>query len=165
MKKNIAIYPGTFDPVTNGHLDIIERASKLFDKLIVTIAVNSSKVPLFTQEERASILKNVLKKYKNVEVDVFKGLLMNYAKIKKASVVIRGLRAISDFEFEFQMSLTNRKLAPEISTIFLMPNEKYTYLNSSLIRELAAFKADVSDFVPDIVMKELKKKLTKGGEL
>lgn len=158
MKKNIAIYPGTFDPVTNGHLDIIERASKLFDKLIVTIAVNSSKVPLFTQEERASILKNVLKKYKNVEVDVFKGLLMNYAKIKKASVVIRGLRAISDFEFEFQMSLTNRKLAPEISTIFLMPNEKYTYLNSSLIRELAAFKADVSDFVPDIVMKELKKK-------
>ena len=158
MKKNIAIYPGTFDPVTNGHLDIIERASKLFDKLIVTIAVNSSKVPLFTQEERASILKNVLKKYKNVEVDVFKGLLMNYAKIKKASVVIRGLRAISDFEFEFQMSLTNRKLAPEISTIFLMPNEKYTYLNPSLIRELAAFKADVSDFVPDIVMKELKKK-------
>ncbi len=161
MKKITAIYPGTFDPVTNGHLDIIERASKLFDKVIITIAVNSSKKPLFTKEERLDMIKNVTKKYKNVTVDVFDGLLVSYAKKKKASVIIRGLRAISDFDYEFQIALTNRKLEPEVSTIFLMPSEKYSFLNSSLVRELASFKANVKEFVPDYVFKKLKEKYKK----
>lgn len=161
MKKITAIYPGTFDPVTNGHLDIIERASKLFDKVIITIAVNSSKKPLFTKEERMDMIKNVTKKFKNVSVDVFDGLLVSYAKKKKASVIIRGLRAISDFDYEFQIALTNRKLEPEVNTIFLMPSEKYSFLNSSLVRELASFKADVKQFVPDYVFKKLKEKYKK----
>lgn len=161
MKKITAIYPGTFDPVTNGHLDIIERASKLFDKVIITIAVNSSKKPLFTKEERLDMIKNVTKKYKNVTVDSFDGLLVSYAKKKKASVIIRGLRAISDFDYEFQIALTNRKLEPEVNTIFLMPSEKYSFLNSSLVRELASFKANVKEFVPDYVFKKLKEKYKK----
>lgn len=161
MKKITAIYPGTFDPVTNGHLDIIERASKLFDKVIITVAVNSSKKPLFTKEERLDMIKNVTKKFKNVTVDVFDGLLVAYAKKKKASVIIRGLRAISDFDYEFQIALTNRKLEPEVNTIFLMPSEKYSFLNSSLVRELASFKANVKEFVPDYVFKKLKEKYRK----
>ncbi len=161
MKKITAIYPGTFDPVTNGHLDIIERASKLFDSVIITIAVNSSKKPLFTKDERMDMIKNVTKKFKNVSVDVFDGLLVSYAKKKKASVIIRGLRAISDFDYEFQIALTNRKLEPEVNTIFLMPSEKYSFLNSSLVRELASFKADVKQFVPDYVFKKLKEKYKK----
>ncbi|MBS1493314.1 MAG: pantetheine-phosphate adenylyltransferase [Bacteroidetes bacterium] len=156
-----AIYPGTFDPVTNGHLDIIERASKLFDKVIITIAVNSSKKPLFTKDERMDMIKNVTKKFKNVSVDVFDGLLVSYAKKKKASVIIRGLRAISDFDYEFQIALTNRKLVPEVNTIFLMPSEKYSFLNSSLVRELASYHADVKQFVPDYVFKKLKEKFKK----
>jgi pantetheine-phosphate adenylyltransferase len=161
LKKITAIYPGTFDPVTNGHLDIIERAAKLFDKVIITIAVNSSKKPLFTKDERMDMIKNVTKKFKNVSVDVFDGLLVSYAKKKKASVIIRGLRAISDFDYEFQIALTNRKLEPEVNTIFLMPSEKYSFLNSSLVRELASFKADVKQFVPDYVFKKLKEKYKK----
>ena len=158
MKKITAVYPGTFDPVTYGHLDIIERASSLFDKIIVTIALNTNKIPMFTKEERKDMLVNVTKKFDNVVVDDFNGLLVDYVLKKKASVIIRGLREISDFEHEFQMSLTNRKLEPSITTIFLMPNEKYTYLNSSLIRELASFKADVKCFVPAYVFKKLKQK-------
>ena len=158
MKKITAVYPGTFDPVTNGHLDVIERASSLFDKIIVTIALNTNKKPMFTKEERKDMLVNVTKKFDNVVVDDFNGLLVDYVLKKKASVIIRGLREISDFEHEFQMSLTNRKLEPSITTIFLMPNEKYTYLNSSLIRELASFKADVKCFVPAYVFKKLKQK-------
>lgn len=160
-KKIIALYPGTFDPVTYGHLDIIERASFLFDKVIVSIANNPSKIPLFSIEERKHMLELSVKKYKNVEIGSFNGLLVNYAKKKDATVIIRGLRAVSDFEYEFQMSLTNRKLAPEITTIFMMPNEKYTYLNSSLVRELMHLNADVSDFVPDFVIKIFKKKKLK----
>lgn len=162
MKKKItALYPGTFDPVTYGHIDIIERASQFFDKLIVTVAVNPNKVPLFSEKERKDILLRALKRFKNVEVDVFKGLIVDYALMKKASVIIRGLRAVSDFEYEFQMSLTNRKLAPDISTIFMMPNEKYTYLNSSLVRELISYGANVSDFVPPYVIRLYKKKIGK----
>jgi len=156
--KIIAIYPGTFDPITNGHLDIIDRASKLFDEVIVAVALNINKIPLLTDEERKTLIKQTTVKYKNVKVDSFNGLLANYAKKKNAKVIVRGLRAISDFEYEFQMSLTNTKLAPEISTIFLMPNEKYTYLNSSLIRELARFKGDISSFVPAVVRKKLLSK-------
>ena len=158
MENITAVYPGTFDPITNGHLDIIERASALFSKVIVTVAVNTSKAPLFTKEERKDMIENVTSGFDNVEVDAFDGLLVKFAKKKQASVIIRGLRAISDFEYEFQMSLTNRKLAPGINTIFLMPNEKYTYLNSSLIRELAKFNADITDFVPAYVLEKLKGK-------
>ena len=158
MKKITAVYPGTFDPVTYGHLDIIERASSLFDKIIVTIALNTNKIPMFTKEDRKDMLVNVTKKFDNVVVDDFSGLLVDYVLKKKASVIIRGLREVSDFEYEFQMSLTNRKLSPSITTIFLMPNEKYTYLNSSLIRELSSFKADVRSFVPAYVLKKLKQK-------
>jgi pantetheine-phosphate adenylyltransferase len=158
MDNITAVYPGTFDPITNGHLDIIERASSLFDKVIVTVAINSNKTPLFTKEERKDMIEKVTSGFGNLEVDSFDGLLVDYAQKKKASVIIRGLRAISDFEYEFQMSLTNRKFAPAINTIFLMPNEKYTYLNSSLIRELAKFHADITDFVPSYVLDKLKEK-------
>jgi pantetheine-phosphate adenylyltransferase len=158
-KKNIAVYPGTFDPVTYGHLDIIERASNLFDEVIVGIAYNINKSPLFSKEERKEMVTVAVRKFKNVKVEIFSGLLVDFAKQQKAKVVIRGLRAISDFEYEFQMSLTNRKLAPQISTIFLMPNEKYTYLNSSLVRELAKFKGDVKSFVPPFVRTKLINKL------
>lgn len=158
-KKNIAIYPGTFDPVTYGHIDIIERAANLFDVVVVGVAYNINKTPMFTKEERKDLIKAVTKKYKNVRVEMFNGLLVDFAKSRKANVIIRGLRAISDFEYEFQMSLTNRKLAPGITTMFLMPNEKYTYLNSSLVRELSKLKGDISNFVPPVVEKKLKLKL------
>ena len=157
-KKNIAVYPGTFDPVTYGHLDIIERASDLFDEVIIGVAVNINKTPLFSGEERKDLVSKVTSKYKNVKVEIFNGLLVDFALKRKSKVIIRGLRAISDFEFEFQMSLTNRKLAPKISTIFLMPNEKYTYLNSSLVRELAKFGGNVRSFVPPLVRKKLLEK-------
>lgn len=155
----IAIYPGTFDPITNGHLDILERAMKLFDKVIITIARNSAKHPMFTEAERLAMIKAVVKPYKKVEVDSFEGLLVEYARKKKATAVVRGLRAISDFEYELQMALMNRKLSDDLVTVFLMPNEKYTYLNSSIIQEIARLRGDVSRFVPDVVHKALKQKL------
>ncbi|MBI5216071.1 MAG: pantetheine-phosphate adenylyltransferase [Ignavibacteriae bacterium] len=153
-----AIYPGTFDPITNGHLDIIERAAEIFSDVIVAVARNSTKNPLFTDEERLEMIRSSVQHLKNVQVDCFEGLLVEYAKKKKASVVVRGLRAVSDFEYEFQMALTNRKLAGKLTTVFLMPHEKYTYLSSSLVREIAQHIGDVSDFVPEIVLKKLKKK-------
>ncbi len=156
MKK--VIYPGTFDPVTNGHLDIIQRAVELFDEVVVTLAINPSKTPLFTAEERLNLLKESLKDFKNVSVDSFDGLVVDYAKKVGATGIIRGLRAISDFEYEFQMALMNRKLSGNISTIFLMPHEKYTYLNSTIIRNLASLKSDVGDFVPQCVVEALRKK-------
>lgn len=159
MKKITALYPGTFDPITNGHIDIIKRASKLFDKVIVTIAVNSSKKQLFSKEERKDMILKCIKTFKNVSVDTFDGLIVDYARKKNASVLIRGMRAVSDFEYEFQMSLINSKLNKDITTIFMMPNEKYTYLNSSIVRELSSFKGNISDFVPKYVQKRLKEKL------
>lgn len=161
MIKNIAVYPGTFDPITNGHLDIIERASRLFDKVIVAIALNNNKSPLFSKEERKEMITQVTKKYRNIKIDSFDGLLVDYALKKNATLIIRGLRAVSDFEYEFQMSLTNRKLAPEINTIFLMSNEKYTYLNSSLVKELAKFKGRINCFVPDYIRKRMDEKFKK----
>ncbi|MEO6693815.1 MAG: pantetheine-phosphate adenylyltransferase [Ignavibacteria bacterium] len=158
MEKIISIYPGTFDPVTNGHLDIIRRASGLFETVIVAVAVNFQKTPLFSRDERQDMIRNVVSDFKNVEVDFFEGLLVRYAEKKKANIIIRGLRAISDFEYEFQMSLTNRRLSPEINTIFLMPNEKYSYLNSSLVRELASYDSNIEDFVPEFVLMKLKEK-------
>lgn len=161
MKKITAVYPGTFDPVTNGHLDIIERACELFDKVIVSIAVNPNKKPLFSEKERIDMIKKVTAHLNNVEVDTFKGLLVRNAENKKAGVIIRGLRAISDFEYEFQMSLTNKKLNPDINTVFLMPNEKYSFLSSSLVRELASYDANVKEFLPEYVLNKLKAKFWK----
>lgn len=155
----IAIYPGTFDPITNGHIDILERAIKLFDRVVITIARNSSKNPLFTEQERLDMIRGVVENYKNVEVDSFEGLLVTYARKKKATAIVRGLRAISDFEFEFQMALMNRKLDDTVETVFLMPNEKYTYLNSSIVREIARLGGEVSDFVPPLVRVTLERKI------
>ncbi len=155
----IATYPGTFDPVTNGHIDIIQRACDIFDKVIVTIARNTSKTPLFSVEERLNLLKVSLANFPNVSVDSFSGLVVEHARSVNAVAIIRGLRAVSDFEYEFQMALMNRKLANDITTVFLMPNEKYTYLNSSIIRSLSEFSVNVEEFVPSCVQEALKKKL------
>ena len=155
----IAIYPGTFDPITYGHLDVIERAAEIFDKVIVTIARNTAKQPLFTEEERIAMIRDAVKKFKNVSVDSFEGLLVAYARERKATAIVRGLRAVSDFEYEFQMALMNRKLDGDITTVFLMPHEKYTYLNSSIVREIARFGGDISEFVPPGVRKLTEKKL------
>jgi pantetheine-phosphate adenylyltransferase len=157
--KKIAIYPGTFDPITFGHIDVIGRASQLFDSVIVSVAGSSAKKTMFTVEERIAMITNSIKKYRNVKVSSFNGLLVKYAKSQNAGIIIRGLRAVSDFEYEFQMALTNRKIAESITTVFLMPNEKYTYLNSTLVREIAAFGGDVSAFVPKYVLVKLKEKL------
>ncbi len=159
--KKIATYPGTFDPITNGHIDIIQRASEIFDEVIVTVAINPGKTPLFTTEERLELIKESLKDHQNIRVDSFDGLVVDHAHNVGAASIIRGLRAVSDFEYEFQMALMNRKLAKDITTIFLMPNEKYTYLNSSIIRNLAQFGSDVSDFVPKVVQEALKNKFFK----
>ncbi len=152
------IYPGTFDPVTNGHIDVIKRAAELFSYVVVTVAVNPGKEPLFSTEKRVAMLKESLNGFENVTVDSFNGLVVDHAKQVGATGIIRGLRAISDFEYEFQMALMNRKLAENISTIFLMPHEKYTYLNSTIIRNLAHLHSDVSEFVPSVVVKALKEK-------
>ena len=161
MKKNekIAIYPGTFDPITNGHLDIIHRATLLFDKLIVAIAVNRNKTPLFSIEERVEMIKETTKSIQNVEVDTFSGLIVEYCSMKKAIALIRGLRAVSDFENEMQMALINRKIGQNIETVFLMPSEKNTYLSSSVIREIASFRGNVSPFVPEYVKQRLDERL------
>lgn len=159
-KKRIAIYAGTFDPITFGHLDVLERASLLFDKVIIAIAASSSKKTIFTVEERIKMIKDSIADIKNVEALSFKGLLVNFAKECNATAIVRGLRAISDFEYEFQMALTNRKIEENVTTVFLMPNEKYTYLNSTLVREISMLGGDVSAFVPENVNKKLKKKFT-----
>ncbi len=154
-----AIYAGTFDPLTRGHMDLIERAAKIVDRLVVAVAVHSRKTALFTVNERLAMARAVCKRWPNVEVDSFDGLLVQYARRKGIHVLVRGLRAFSDFEFEFQMALTNRKLAPDIETIFLMPNEDYSYVSSSTVREVAQFGGDTSDFVAPLVEQALKKKL------
>jgi pantetheine-phosphate adenylyltransferase len=159
MREHTAIYPGTFDPITNGHIDVVERARQLFSRVIVLIARNTSKAPLFSGEERLSMIREVFRNRRDVEVDMFDGLLVDYAKRRKATVIVRGLRAMSDFEYEFQMALTNRKLDRTIDTIFLVPHEKYTYLNSTIVREVARLGGDVSDFVPRSVQRRLLAKL------
>jgi len=152
------IYPGTFDPVTYGHIDIVRRAVELFEEVIVTVAKNPSKTALFTVEERVEMLNESLKEFDRVRVDWFDGLVVDHAKQVGAVGIIRGLRAVSDFEYEFQMALMNRKLAGEIATILLMPHARYTYLNSTIIRNLAQFHSNVSEFVPPIVDRKLREK-------
>ena len=161
MSEKIAIYPGTFDTLTNGHLDIIERAAKIFDKVLVTIARNTKKSPLFSVEERMMFIEDATRHLSNVSADSFEGLLVSYAQENNAIAVIRGLRAVSDFEFEFQMALMNRRLNNDITTVFLMPHEKYTYLNSSIVREVAEFGGNVEKLVTPLVAKKLKEKFNK----
>ncbi len=155
-----AVYPGSFDPVTNGHIDVIERALKIFDKVIVTVGDNPEKKPAFTIEERVEMLKECTKDMKNLEVDSFSGLLLDYAKSKKADIIIRGLRAVSDFEFEFQRALLNRAIDNEIETVFIMTKEDYVYLNSSIVREMARFGGKVNGLVPKHVEEQLRKKFS-----
>lgn len=157
--RSHAVYPGSFDPVTYGHLDLIERALRVFDKVTVAIAKNVGKDPLFTTEERLEMMRQATRALKRVEVEAFDGLVVDYVQKKKAALVIRGLRMISDFEYEFQMALTNRKLNSHIETLFLMPSESYAYLSSRLIKEAAGLGAKISDFVPPFVEKRLKAKL------
>ena len=156
-----AIYPGSFDPITNGHLDVIERAAKLFDEVIVAVAHNVEKEPLFTLQERLALLRATIGAQGSVRVGQFNGLLVDYAVAEKAHAVIRGLRAVSDFEFEFQMALMNRKLQGTVETIFLMPKEDYTYLSSRLVKEIARLGGDVSKFVPADVAQALRQKFAK----
>ena len=156
-----AIYPGSFDPVTNGHLDVVERARKLFDEVIVAVAHNDEKEPLFPLQERLDLLQQTVGRIDNIRIAQFEGLLIEFALEQKASAVIRGLRAVSDFEFEFQMALMNRKLEGSVETMFLMPKEEYTYLSSRLVKEIARLGGDVSQFVPPIVAKALAKKFSR----
>jgi len=162
----VAIYPGTFDPITNGHLDIVKRASQLFDKIIVAVSSNMQKNPLFSIKERRRFVESTVKIFENVVVEDFDGLLVQYAKEKGACALIRGLRAVSDFEYEFQMALMNRKLMPELETVYLMPSEKYTYINSTIVKEVARLGGAVECFLPDVVATVLKNKFTdlKGGQ-
>jgi pantetheine-phosphate adenylyltransferase len=160
MKRTIAIYPGTFDPITFGHIDVVERAAQLFPHVVILVARNTSKQPLFSGEERIAMVQEVFRGRKGIEVEGFDGLLVEYARRRKASVLIRGLRAVSDFEYEFQMALTNRKLSSTLETIFLVPREQYTYLNSSIVREIARLGGNISDFVPANVRRRLKQRFS-----
>ena len=157
--RHSAIYPGSFDPLTLGHFDLIERASRIFDRVIVAVAVNSRKITAFTLDERVEMVRHSIKDLTNVEAVSFEGLLVEYARTRGIHVVVRGIRAFSDFEYEFQMALTNRKLAPEIETLFLMPKEAYSYINSSTVREVAERGGDVRGFVPKAVLPFIRKRL------
>jgi len=156
-----AVYPGSFDPVTNGHIDVIERTLKIFDKVIVAVGDNPGKEPTFTIEERVDMLKESTKHLKNIEIDSFSGLLLDFVKSKNSKIIIRGLRAVSDFEFEFQRALLNRVADSNIETIFIMTKEHYVYLNSSIVKEMAMFKGKVNGLVPKIVEEKLKEKFLK----
>jgi pantetheine-phosphate adenylyltransferase len=160
----IAVYPGSFDPITNGHLDVIQRAARLFDRLIVAVAINESKTPLFTMNQRKALAAGAVGHLRNVEVDTFTGLLVEYVAAKGGCAVIRGLRAVSDFEFEFQLALMNRKLNEGVETIFMMPKESYTFISSRMIKEVASLGGDVSGFVPAHVEEALREKFAKGRE-
>ena len=156
--EHVAIYPGSFDPVTNGHLDIIERGLAIFDKVIVTILINPNKQALFSLEERLEMLHKSMENFQNVEVDTFSGLLVDYAQQKKAHAILRGLRAVSDFEYEFQMALMNRRLKREVQSVFLMTGLRWIFTSSSIIKEAARFGGDISGMVPDCVKTKLEEK-------
>jgi pantetheine-phosphate adenylyltransferase len=154
----LAIFPGSFDPLTNGHVDIVLRSAHLFERILVAVLVNPDKKPLFTAEERVAIIRDVFKEYANVEVDSFNGLLVDYARKRRASAIIRGIRAVSDFEFEFQMALMNRHIEPTLETVFMMPAEQYTYLSSRLIKEVFSLGGAVAGLVPDTVEQWMTRK-------
>jgi pantetheine-phosphate adenylyltransferase len=156
--STLAVYPGSFDPLTNGHVDIISRGARLFDRIIVAILVNAEKSPLFTMDERVEITRSVFKTHQNVEVDTFDGLLVDYVERRNAQVIVRGLRAVSDFEFEFQMALMNQRLKPKIETVFMMPAEQYTYISSRLIKEVFSLGGRVEGLVPELVEQRLRGK-------
>lgn len=162
MKNRLAIYPGTFDPITLGHLDIIERAVSIFDEVVVSVGQNIGKQPLFTVEERIDMIKKTTAHMDNVRISYFDGLIVDYAQRIGAKAMIRGLRAMSDFEFEFQMALVNRTLYPELVQVFLMPHEAYTHLNSTIVREVSSFGGDITPFVTPYVAEVLHKKFHKG---
>jgi pantetheine-phosphate adenylyltransferase len=157
--KTLAVYPGSFDPLTNGHVDIITRGARLFDRIIVAILINAEKAPLFTMAERVEIARDVFKDLPNVEVDTFDGLLVDFVERRQAQVIVRGLRAVSDFEFEFQMALMNQRLNGKIDTIFMMPAEQYTYTSSRLIKEVFRLGGRVHGLVPEMVEERLRRKL------
>ena len=157
--STLAVYPGSFDPLTNGHVDIISRGGRLFDRIIVAILKNAEKSPLFTMEERVEITRAVFTHQPNVEVDTFDGLLVDYVERRKAQVIVRGLRAVSDFEFEFQMALMNQRLNPKIETVFMMPAEQYTYISSRLIKEVFTLGGRVHGLVPELVEQRLRGKV------
>ena len=156
--STLAVYPGSFDPLTNGHVDIISRGGRLFDRIIVAILVNAEKAPLFSMDERVEITRAVFRDHPNVEVDTFDGLLVDYVERRRAQAIVRGLRAVSDFEFEFQMALMNQRLNPNIQTVFMMPAEQYTYISSRLIKEVFSLGGQVRGLVPEIVVTRLQEK-------
>lgn len=156
---NVAIVPGSFDPITNGHLDIIKRTSELFDVVYVSILSNSSKNPWFSVDERIALIQRATKELKNVKVEGFTGLLVDYARARNAKFIVKGLRAVSDFEYEFQMSLTNKQLAPEIETFFITTNAKYAYLSSSIVKEVAKYGGNVTEMVPPEIIQDIKEKI------
>jgi len=155
----IVVYPGSFDPVTKGHLDIIERAAQLFDRLVVVVLTNPDKNPIFSVEERVEYIKRITGHLDNVEVDNYDGLLVNFVKLKGASAVVKGLRAMSDFENEFQMALTNKQLYPDMETLFLNTSSEFMYLSSSMVRQLASFGGDISPFIPEEISKDIAARL------
>ena len=160
MKTSIAIYPGSFDPVTNGHLDLIERGEKMFDLLIVAVLRNAEKEPLFSVAERVEMLREVTKQWPGVEIDVFDGLLVEYARKRGAGVILRGIRAVSDYEYELQMALMNRKLEPRLETVFMLPGLSYSYLSSKLVREIAQLGGSLKGLVPEVVEQRLRSKVS-----
>ncbi len=159
----IAVYPGSFDPVTKGHLNIIQRAAAIFDKVYVCVMVNSTKKPMFTRDERVELIRKSCHDMDNVVVDTYGGLLVDYAESVGACAIVKGLRAVSDFDWEFQMALANKKIKPEIETLFLASSEKHTYLSSTVVKELGKYGSDLSDFVPEVIIEDVKKKFESGG--
>jgi len=158
MHSVVAIYPGSFDPLTNGHVDIIHRGARLFDRIVIAVLINLEKAPLFTVPERVEIAREAFAGHANVEVDTFDGLLVDYARRRGAAVIVKGLRAVSDFEFEMQMALMNRKLNPEVETVFMMPTQPYTYVSSRLVKEVVALGGPVNGLVPESVERRLREK-------
>ena len=163
MKSIRAIYPGSFDPLTYGHIDIIERSARLFDSVVVAILVNTQKAPLFGDEERLQLMREILSlRFPNVEIDMFHGLLVDYVKRQKAQVIVRGIRAVTDYEYEFQMALMNRRLEPQLETVFMVPAENYSYLSSRLVKEIAELGGSVKGLVPEVVEQRLRAKYRRG---